>query len=241
MTDQTQDRATKLAHVLALDSLKRKVDPGHAALIIIDIQNDFCAPSGLVANEGQDVSEAVRVGERLPAFVDMAHAAGVLVIFVRTVYTTQHNFYLSDSLLEHAARRRPGRHIKTPFCVDGSWGGDFFGEVRPRVEDPIVTKHRYSGFYNTELDTVLRVHGIRTLILTGVATNVCVATTAHDGFMRDYYIVLVEDGTASYTLDQHEAALNDIHRYFGEVTNIAAITSIWREQSAKLALRSRSA
>jgi ureidoacrylate peracid hydrolase len=144
-------------------------------------------------------------------------------------------------LLEHAARRRPERHIKTPFCVDGSWGGDFFGEVRPRVEDPIVTKHRYSGFYNTELDTVLRVHGIRTLILTGVATNVCVATTAHDGFMRDYYIVLVEDGTASYTLDQHEAALNDIHRYFGEVTNIAAITSIWREQSAKLALRSRSA
>jgi ureidoacrylate peracid hydrolase len=239
MTDQTQDRgrATKLAHVLPLDSLKHKVDPRHAALIIIDVQNDFCAPGGLVANEGQDVSEAVRVGERLPAFVDAARAAGVLVIFVRTVYTTQHNFYLSDSLLEHAARRRPGRHIKTPFCVDGSWGGDFYGKVRPQPEDPVVTKHRYSGFHNTELDTVLRVHGIRTLIVTGVATNVCVATTAHDGFMRDYYIVLVEDGTASYTQDQHEAALNDINRYFGEVTNIAAITSIWREQRAKPVLR----
>jgi ureidoacrylate peracid hydrolase len=235
MTEQIQDhgRATKLAHVLALDSLKRKVDPGHAALIIIDVQNDFCAPGGLVANEGQDVSEAMRVGERLPAFVDAARSAGVLVIFVRTVYTTRHNFYLSDSLLEHAARRRPGRHIKTPFCVDGSWGGDFFGRVRPQPEDPIVTKHRYSGFHNTELDTVLHVHGIRTLIISGVATNVCVATTAHDGFMRDYYIVLVEDGTASYTQDEHEAALDDINRYFGEVTNIAAVTSIWHEQSAK--------
>jgi ureidoacrylate peracid hydrolase len=239
MTEQIQDhgRATTLAlaHVLALDSLKRKVDPAHAALIIIDVQNDFCAPGGVVANEGQDVSEAMRVGERLPAFVDAARSAGVLVIFVRTVYTTRHNFYLSDSLLEHAARRRPGRHIKTPFCVDGSWGGDFFGQVRPRPEDPIVTKHRYSGFHNTELDTVLRVHGIRTLIISGVATNVCVATTAHDGFMRDYYIVLVEDGTASYTQDEHEAALDDINRYFGEVTNIAAVTSIWHGQSAKTA------
>jgi ureidoacrylate peracid hydrolase len=117
--------------------------------------------------------------------------------------------------------------------VDGSWGGDFFGRVRPQPEDPIVTKHRYSGFHNTELDTVLRVHGIRTLIISGVATNVCVATTAHDGFMRDYYIVLVEDGTASYTQDEHEAALDDINRYLGEVTNIAAVTSIWHEQSAK--------
>jgi nicotinamidase-related amidase len=55
--------------------------------------------------------------------------------------------------------------------------------------------------------------------------------------MRDYYIVLVEDGTASYSQDQHEAALTDINRYFGEVTNIAAITSIWREKSIRPALR----
>src|SRR5262245_27200148 len=239
MKEQTRDSesATKLAHVPPLDSLRRKVDPRYAALIIIDVQNDFCAPGGLVANEGQNVSEAVRVGERLPVLIDAARTAGVLVIFVRTVYTTQHNFYLSDSVLEHAARRRPGWHIKTPFCVDGAWGGDFFGEVRPRPEDPVVTKHRYSGFHNTVLDTVLRVHGIRTLIITGVATNVCVATTAHDGFMRDYYIVVVEDGTASYSQGQHEAALNDINRYFGEVTNIASITSIWRKKSVKPALR----
>ena len=65
MKEQTRDSesATKLAHVPPLDSLRRKVDPRYAALIIIDVQNDFCAPGGLVANEGQNVSEAVRVGE----------------------------------------------------------------------------------------------------------------------------------------------------------------------------------
>lgn len=73
--------------------------------------------------------------------------------------------------------------------------------------------------------------------MTGIATNVCVATTVHDGFMRDYYIVMVSDGTASYAKDQHEMALDDIERFYGEVASIEQITSIWQTQAAKQAKR----
>jgi ureidoacrylate peracid hydrolase len=234
---QQRDHAMSLAHCRVLNSLEDKIDPAHSALIVVDMQNDFCAPGGVIANEGQDISDTVEVAERLPSFIHTARAAGVLIVFVRTIYTTESNFYLSDSLLEHAARRRPDRHIRTPFCLAGSWGGDFYRNIQPRSDEPLVTKHRYSGFYNTELDTILRTHRIRTLVLTGVATNVCVATTAHDGFMRDYYIVILKDGTASYARDQHEMALADIDRFYGEVANIGQITRIWEKQTAKQANR----
>lgn len=235
MSTKPEDRklATHLGHVAPLDSMKLKANPRHAALLIVDVQNDFCAPGGVLATEGRDIGEAMRVADRLPSLIEEARAAGVLVVFIRTVYTTSHNFYLSDSYLEQAARRSPQRHTSLPVCGADSWGGDYYGDVKPRPEDPVVTKHRYSAFFNTDLDTILRAHEIRTLIMTGIATNVCVATTAHDGFMRDYYIVLLNDGTASYRKSEHEMALEDIDRYFGEVSNMAEIVSIWKEYSAQ--------
>jgi ureidoacrylate peracid hydrolase len=226
-------RASSIAHVPPLDSLRRKVDVHHAALIVVDVQNDFCAHGGLLATEGRDVTDAQRAADRLPEFIASARQAGALVIFIRSVYTTEGNLYLSDSWLEHAARRRPGGYTRIPACAAGSWGGDFYGDVRPQPNDPVVSKHRYSGFYNTDLDTILRANGIRTLVMTGVATNVCVESTARDGFMRDYYVVLVEDGTASYSSEEHKMAVSNIDRYFGQVSSIAQITAIWREQNDK--------
>ena len=91
----------------------------------------------------------------------------------------------------------------------------------------MVTKHRYSGFHNTDLDTILRAHGIRTIILTGVVTNVCVETTAREGFVRDYYVLLVDDGAAAYLREDHEMTLKNIDRFFGQVTSIAELTATW--------------
>ena len=70
-------------------------------------------------------------------------------------------------------------------------------------------------------------HGIRTIVLTGVATNVCVETTAREGFVRDYYVVLTADGTATYTAEDHNATLRNIDRFFGEVTTIENLRSVW--------------
>jgi ureidoacrylate peracid hydrolase len=229
--------AVRLSHVRPLAKLRDKVDPKHAALIVVDMQNDFCAVGGMMSNEGFDISEVQRTASRLPALLAAARSAGVLVVFVRNVYSTSTelssgqnrpaNMYLSDSWLEQAARTRKGSYTRREVCAQGSWEGDFYGDIRPEPGEPVVTKHRYSAFHSTDLDSILRTHGIRTIILTGVATNVCVETTAREGFVRDYYVVLVADGTATYSADDQQATLRNIDRFFGEVTSISDLTSAW--------------
>ena len=105
-----------MTHVKPLDTISRKIAPEHVALIVVDMQNDFCAPSGLLDIEGRDISDAKSLADRLPRFINAARAVGVLVVFIQTVYTTENNFYLSDSYLEQAARRCPDRHAKIPVC-----------------------------------------------------------------------------------------------------------------------------
>ncbi len=219
--------ASRLSHVEPLRGLANKVRPGHTALIVIDVQNDFCAPGGMMDREGLDLSEAQAMADRLPPLIAAARAAGVLVVFVRNVYSSDHNFYLSDTWLEQASRKRGGSYTQREVCKAGSWEGDFYGDVRPEPQDPVVTKHRFNAFRNTDLDTVLRARGVRTTVFTGVATNVCVETTARDAFMHDYYVVFTTDGTATYAREDHEATLRNIDRYFGELASVSALRAIW--------------
>jgi ureidoacrylate peracid hydrolase len=221
------DVAARIAHVSPLVGMREKAAPRHTALVVIDMQNDFIAHEGLLAREGRDVSQAQAMAHELPKLLKAARDAGVFVVFVRNVYTTDNNFYLSDVWLEQAARKRQGGYTRIPVCAENSWSGDFYGEVRPLPGEPIVTKHRYSAFYNTDLDTVLRANGIRTVVFTGVVTNVCVETSAREAFVRDYYVAVVKDGTAAYSHDDHEMTLANIDRFFGEVTSIAELQSLW--------------
>jgi len=225
------EAAQRIAHTAPVKDIREKVDPRHTALVVIDMQNDFIADEGVIAREGRDVSEAKEMAERLPELIKTARAAGVFVIFVRNVYTSERNFYLSDVWLERAARKRAGGYTRIPVCAAGSWGGNFYGEVRPEPHDPIVTKHRYSAFYNTDLDTILRANAIRTVVLTGVVTNVCVETSAREAFVRDYYVVVVSDGTAAYVPADHEMTLKNIDRFFGETKSIAELSSVWPAQN----------
>jgi ureidoacrylate peracid hydrolase len=219
--------ASRIAHVQLVKGLREKVDPRHTALVVIDMQNDFIADEGLIAREGRDVSQAKEMAKRLPQLIKTARAAGVFIVFVRNVYSSEPNFYLSDVWLEQAARKRAGGYTRIPVCTAGSWGGDFYGEVLPEAQDPIVTKHRYSAFYNTDLDTILRANGIRTVVFTGVVTNVCVETSAREAFVRDYYVVVASDGTAAYAQADHDMTLANIDRFFGETAPINELSALW--------------
>ncbi len=188
-----------------------------------------------MAQEGFDVSEAQAMADRLPAILSAARAAGVLVVFVRNVYSSEHNFYLSDAWLEQASRTRDGSYTRRPVCRAGSWEGDFYGDVRPEPGDPVVSKHRFNAFLNTDLDTILGAHGVRTIVMTGVATNVCVESTARDGFMRDYYVVFTDDGTATYAEEDHRATLRNIDRFFGQVVQLADLRAIWMSNEDRAA------
>jgi ureidoacrylate peracid hydrolase len=230
MTEKASARAAaeRMTHRPLLMTLEQKIDPSHAALIVIDMQNDFCAAGGMMDLEGADLRAVQTMAERLPEVIDAARSSGVLVVFIRNVYSTQRNVYLSDVWLEQMLRRRGDSYTIREVCGAESWQGDFYPGVAPQAGEPIVTKHRYGAFHNTDLETILRVHGIRTVVLTGVATNACVETTAREAFVRDYYVVFTSDGTACYSDEAHEATLRTIDKYFGVVVSLDEIAGVWR-------------
>ena len=209
-----------------LTTLADKVDPQHAALLVVDVQNDFCAEGGAMHREGRDLSLVQQMVPRLERLVEATRAAQVPLVWIRNVYTTAPNHYLSETWLEQARRRRKGAYVSIPVCEAGQWNGDFY-QVRPRPDEVIVTKHRYGAFESTDLDLVLRSRGIRTVIMTGVATNVCVETTARQAFLRDYYVVFLSDCTATYSQAQHDATLFNIDQFFGEVAASEDVMACW--------------
>lgn len=223
----TQRAARTIAHIEPLFKFDDKIAPAHTALLVIDMQNDFMADGGMADREGWDSAMIRDMAGRLPEFCDVARRAGVLVVFVRNLYTSDRNFYLSDVWLEQAARVRSGSYTTHSVCASGAWGAEFYGNIHPEAADVIVTKHRFNAFHNTDLDTILRTNCIRTLVFSGCVTNVCVESTARDGFMRDYYVVVTSDGTGAYSEDAHKATLSNIDKFFGQVATIADICSVW--------------
>jgi ureidoacrylate peracid hydrolase len=216
-----------------LSTLSEKVDPRHAALLLVDVQNDFCAEGGAMHREGRDLTLVEKMMPRLEHLLEAARAANVACVWIRNVYNTGPNHYLSEVWLEQAKRRRKGAYIQYPVCEPGEWNGDFH-RVRPRPDEVVVTKHRYGAFEGTDLDLTLRSKGIRTVIMTGVATNVCVETTARQAFLRDYYVVFTNDCTATFSQPEHDAALHNIEQFFGQVVASADVMACWPGAEARI-------
>jgi ureidoacrylate peracid hydrolase len=197
-----------------------RVDPSKTRLLVVDCQNDFLADGGWFANhKGHDLDGMRGAVERADRLIGLARAAGVRPIFIQAIYDRK---WLSKPMLER--HELVGLDIK--HCEEGTWGADFC-IVSPEPGDDVVVKHRYSAFVGTELDTLLRTQGVENLVFVGVTTNVCVESTARDGYMRDYHIVVVDDCTASYKEESHQATLSNIRRAFGRVVSSEEIVSLW--------------
>jgi ureidoacrylate peracid hydrolase len=209
-------------------SLAERIDPKTTALVVVDVQNDYChTDSPMVTKAGLEVGAAHAMLPRLLNLVEAARAAGTMVVWVRMIRT---EFTRSEVEREQRERMRPGA---ADICREGSWGAEFY-RVEPAEGEPIVNKSRYSGFVDTNLDLILRSRGIKTLVFAGVATNVCVESTARDAFMRDYYVVLVEDCSAAYFADLHAAALRNIELHFGLVVKAADVFETWQPLLARV-------
>lgn len=200
--------------------LREVCDPSKAALLLVDLQNDFCHPEGAYGRRGRDMRAIQAMIPRLKRLAEDAREAGVQLIFVRTTHdeTTSSPAWL-------AFKNRDGAE-KAPSCVTGTWGAEFY-ELSPQPGDIVVTKHRYSAFIGTNLEQVLRSKGRDRLIITGVATNVCVESTARDGFMRDYPVVLVSDCTATSSAAAQAATEENISKHFGWVARVDDIVKAW--------------
>jgi ureidoacrylate peracid hydrolase len=190
-----------------------EVASGDAALVIIDVQNDFGHPRGALGALGADTSMCTAMLPRLISLIGEARSAGVEVVFVRS----RARAYVSDAWRGKVA----------PTICATDWGREYMEGVVPLEGEAEVTKNRYGAFTNTDLDTVLRSKGVKTLLLVGTATNVCVETTAREAICRDYAPVVVLDCCAATSQEEHDAAALNIERYFGWTLSSKDLTALW--------------
>ena len=208
--------------VEVLRTLAERIDPAHTAIIVVDMQNDFCAEGGYVhKTKGGDMSGNGALAKRIMSLVDAGRAVGIPVVWIQANYEPR---YLSGQ----AILKREERQIGAVCCAGGTWGYDFF-EVTPRDDEIRIEKHTFSGFFGTELDRLLRFRGIKTLVFTGVATNVCVESTLRDGHFLGYYVVLAEDCCDSSARKLHDATLENVRAHFGETPASSELMKIWRD------------
>lgn len=201
-----------------MQTLNELVDPAKSAILIVDVQNDFCHPDGALGKVGAPTDAAMAIIPRLQHLVAAARAAGTTVIFVQSIH--------EDSTNSDVWTWRWAGDVNLA-CRPGTWGIEFTG-LEPLPNEPVVVKHRYSAFINTRLDSVLRTLKIENLIMTGVATNACVESTARQGFMMDYNIVFLSDCTAARSIEEHEGALYNIRTHFGTVTTSGDVIATWK-------------
>lgn len=205
---------------LTPDDLAARVEPKSTALIVVDVQNDFCHSDSPLGKIGFDMTAAQDMVPRLLQLVEAARSAGTTVVWVRMVLN---EWTRSPVAEEHRMRLRRNADL---ICKEGSWGAEFY-RVEPAPNEPIVTKHRYSAFVDTDIELILRSRGITSVVLTGVATNVCVESTARDAFMRDYYVTFVQDCSATYDADKHAATLRNVADHFGVVVTSDELMNAW--------------
>ncbi len=209
--------------------LAARLSPRHAALVIIDIQNDFCASEGVFGGQGYDVSRMPAMAENNRRLLEAARRAGVLIVFVRACYD---EVALGKPLAEQFHKRE----FTDSMCLSGSWGIEWYGGIEPgeAANEVVVTKHHFSAFWDTDLDLYLRGNGIETVVCTGVVTSGCVESTARDAFFRDYAVVVAEDCVADPQADRHRASLSKLAQTFGSVVSSGEVARIWAGEATNL-------
>jgi ureidoacrylate peracid hydrolase len=212
--------------------------------MVVDMQNDFCSKGGLFDWVGIDISAIRNTIRPIRKLLSAAREVGIKIVYLKMSFRAD----LSDlgdtdspNRVRHvqfgvgqpcaASDGRQGR-----FLIRDTWNSDVIDELRPQPDDVVLYKHRFSGFYQTELDDILRRLGIRNLVFTGCTTSVCVDSTIRDAMFRDYRCLLLTDCTGEpigneFPRSNHEASVLTIQTLFGWVSDSE------RFQSAMLAGR----
>jgi len=199
------------------------------ALLVVDMQNDYCSPGGYRDLRGRDIGPAKGVIANTARVLQAARAAGTTVVFLQNGWDAalksaggpdSPNWHKSNPL--RLMRERP--ELAGKILTQGTWGYALVEQLVPRPDEFVLPKARYSGFCGTDLDNVLRSRNIRHLIFTGIATNVCVESTLRDAFHREYFCVLVEDATQQSGPDfVQKAVVYSVETFLGWVTSTAQL------------------
>jgi nicotinamidase-related amidase len=209
-------------------TLEELVDPAHTALLVVDMQRDFCTPGGAFDRLGVDISMYPPMVPRLARLIDGARAAGVPVIYIQMTVLPGR---ASDSPAQIRFNLRlhlgsEGVVEPLAYTPDGSEGQQIIPELAPRDGDLVVKKYRSSAFWGTNLDMLLRANAIKTCVVSGCTTEGCVESTARDAMFGDYYVVIPEDCVASDDRAQHDASLLLMRHRF-DLASSEAILGVW--------------
>ncbi|KMV69989.1 amidohydrolase [bacteria symbiont BFo1 of Frankliniella occidentalis] len=202
--------------------------PEQTALIVVDMQNAYATTGGYLDLAGFDVSATRPVIDQINVAVKAARDAGIQIIWFQNGWDDQYveaggpgspNWHKSNAL--KTMRQKP--ELQGTLLAKGGWDYELVDELTPQPGDIVLPKPRYSGFFNTALDSMLRSRGIRHLVFTGIATNVCVESTLRDGFFLEYFGIVLEDATyQAGPLFAQQAAIFNIETFFGWVSDVGS-------------------
>ncbi len=214
------------------------LDLSKTAVLVIDMQNDFGAKGGMFERAGIDISGIRAVIPNVRAALTAARSASLPIIYLKMAFKPDLSGagpVTAPNLVKHAPLR-VGEVVTAPngtrsrILVRDTWNTDIIPELRPKPEDAIIYKSRFSGFYRTELDDLLKRRGIEALIVTGCTTSVCVDSTVRDAMFRDYRCIVLEDCTAepiaaNAPRSNHDASLLTMQILFGWISDSGKFAS----------------
>ena len=186
-----------------------RLDMRKTALIVVDMQNAYASAGGYLDIAGFDISGAAPAIEKIAMAAAAARRAGG---------PGSPNWHKSNAM--KTMRKRP--ELQGKLLAKGGWDHAIVDALTPEPSDIVLLKTRYSVFFNTNIDSFLRARGIRNLVFTGIATNVCVESSLRDAFHLEYFSVVLEDATHAAGPDfAQNAALYNIEAFFGWVSTVA--------------------
>ncbi len=208
------------------------IDTAKTAVIVVDMQNDFGSKGGMFDRAGIDISGIQKVIGPTGKVLASARGAGVKIIYLKMGFRPDLSDLGSPDSPNRVRHLRfgVGQTVRAPdgresrILIRDTWNTDIVPELKPQADDVVMYKHRFSGFYQTDLDSTLKKLGINYLIITGCTTSVCVEATVRDAMFRDYLCVLLTDCMSQPTLGKslprsnHDASLVNIEENFGWVS-----------------------
>ncbi len=206
-----------------------EIDPQRTAVLLVDMQNAFASPGGMLDLAGIDVKPAAAAVANARLVVDAARKAGIPVIYLAMGYPPDQSTAGGEDspnprkeLALCLMRERP--ELRGKLLTIGTWDFEIVDELRPAPSDLVITKSRYSGFAGTSLDALLRSRGIRSLLMAGIASNVCVESTLRDAYFHEYWPVMIEDATMpAGSPEIQRATVHNVTTFFGWVSTAAEV------------------
>jgi ureidoacrylate peracid hydrolase len=198
------------------------IAPNRTALLVIDCQVDFGLPGGEMARRGADMTAPQAAVAKAESLVEVARGAGVPVVFVRLLTHPG-----GENRIAREAKQRRGDD-EPDLCVEGTRGADFIGP-RPKPGEGVISKIRYDAFARTGLADQLHTQGVDTLVLCGLTTECCVASSAWSGFEQDFHIFIAQDACAAYDEGLHRHALKALMLSGAVVAECDEFATAWRK------------